>query len=248
MTQSKNDTPKIPTILLYPTSKSAYSIFNSNTWEGESKSIITSCAAQYSLLEYQVTKLPSLIQYSRGICEARFMELNNHWEKSPWDINKGDYLVEVPEFHLHIQAFLATIKTFLDLIVQLISTEGIVNKTVHGFHKKGKQVGGEVLQILETKAKPEKTYTARELFKLIDGQKTAWIDQAVNVRDIMVHPVEGIAQVMFRLEIGQKQGNLKLLKIIQPSLAGVQFDQYSHMTLMQIDNFSKRYVDIMKAT
>jgi hypothetical protein len=247
MTQSKQDTPKTPTILIYSTSKSAYSIFNSNAWEGNSKPIITSCGAQYSLLQYQVTKLPSLIRYSQEICEARFMELKNHWGKSPWDINRGDYLVEVPEFHLHVQSFLATIKTFLDLIVQLISTEGIVAKTVHGFHKKGKQVGGEVLQILETKARPEKSNTAGELFKLIDGQKTAWIDQAVNVRDILVHPVNGLAQVMFRLEIGQKKGELKLLKIIQPSLAGVQFDEYSHMTLMHIDNFSKSYVDIMKA-
>jgi hypothetical protein len=239
---------KIPLIWLDSTSKPAYSIFNSNNWAGNnSKAIITSCAAQYSLLEYQATKLPSLIQYSRKICELRFKELQNQWDKLPWDVNKSDYLVEVPEFHLNIQAYLATIKIFLDLIVQLISSEGIVNTAVQGFHKKGEIIGGKLLNILENNAKQEKSDTARKLLKFIAEQKNVWVDQAVNVRGLLVHPDEGMHQVMFRLDIGYRNGKLKLQRVLQPSLAGMQFDQYAQITLMQVEYFSKNFLELLKA-
>ena len=247
MNSPNKDSYKIPVIVLDNTSKTAYTIFNSNDWEGKSKAIIASCAAQFSLLEYQATKLPSIVQYSRKMCELRFKELHNQWEKSPWDVNKSDYLVEIPEFHLNIQAYLATIKALLDLTAQLISAEGIVNKTVHGFHKKGILVGGELLQILNTKAKPEKAETALKLFKLIDEQKTIWIDRAVDVRDLLVHPEEGLIQIMFKLEIGVSKGNLKLLQVLQPSLAGQQFDEYAQITFIQVVNFSKTFLRIIKA-
>jgi hypothetical protein len=246
MSSPSKDSIKIPTIWLDSTSKSAYSIFNANSWTDNSKAIIMSCAAQYSLLEYQATKISSLVQYSRKICELRFKELYDQWKKSPWDISKGDYLVEIPEFHLNIVAYLATIKVLLDLTAQLISTEGIVDKTIHGFHKKGTQVGGELLQILSTKAKSEKADTASKLFKLIVDQKRIWIDQAVNVRDILVHPEKGLLQVMFRMKVGIIKGNLKLIQILQPTLAGQEFDQYAQMTFMQMENFSKTYLGIIK--
>jgi hypothetical protein len=247
MTSPRNNAYKIPTIMLDNTSKSAYAIFNPNDWIDNSKPIIVSSAAQYSLLEYQATKLPSLAQYSRKICELRFNEIQDQWEKSPWDINKGDYLIEVPEYHLNIQAYLATIKIFLDLIVQLISSEGIVNATVDGFHRKGEVIGGKLLKILENNAKQEKSDAARKLIKFIIEQKNSWIDQAVNVRDLLVHPDEGMAQVMFRLEIVHKNEKLKLHRVWQPSLAGLQFDQYAQITLMQVEYFSKNILEIIQA-
>jgi len=247
MNPPKKDPYQIPTIMLDNASKSAYSIFNPNDWIGNSKSIIVSTAAQYSLLEYQANKLPSLVQHSQKMCELRFRELCDQWEKAPWDVNKCDYLVEVPEFHLNIQAYLATIKVFLDLIVQLISSEGIVNTAIQGFHKKGEVIGGRILNILENNAKQEKSETAHKLLKFIDGQKNSWIDQAVNVRDLLVHPNEGMLQVMFRLEIGQRNGKLKLRQMLQPSLAGLQFDQYAQITLIQVEYFSKNFLEILKA-
>jgi hypothetical protein len=247
MNSHNKDAYKIPVIVLDNTSKTAYMIFNSNDWDGNSKAIISSCAAQFSLLEYQATKLQSLVHRSRKICELRFKELHDQWEKSPWDVKKCDYLVEIPEFHLNIQAYLATIKALLDLTAQLISAKGIVNKTVHGFHKKGTRVGGELLQILNTKAKPEKADTASKLIKLIDEQKTIWIDRAVEVRDILIHPEEGLLQIMFRLEISVKKGELKLLKIKQPSLASQPFAEYAQITFMQVENFSKAFLKIIKA-
>jgi hypothetical protein len=153
MKKSNNDSSKIPIIWEDDTNKSALSIFNANNWNDRSKAIISSCAAQLSLLEYQAEKLPSLVQYSRIICESRFNGLNDEWNKSPWKISECDYIVELPEFHMNVQACLATIKVFLDLIVQLISTEGIVDTVIQGFHKKGDVIGGRVINALENHAK-----------------------------------------------------------------------------------------------
>jgi hypothetical protein len=234
-------------VWLHNTSAPAYFIFDPNDWTGSSKPIVMSCAAQCGLLWYQASKIPALVQNAERLCESRFLKLQRQWEKAPWDIEKPYYLVEVPEFHLYVQAYLATIKTFLDLLVQLISTEGIVDKSIHGFHKKGNQIGGQLLHILKTRARTMKENTAHQLHRLIEEQKTVWIDQAVNIRDVLVHPEEGMSQVMFRLEIGLDNGNLKLLKILQPSVNGQPFDKYTQTTLQHIEHFSKRFLDIMKA-
>jgi hypothetical protein len=174
------------------------------------------------------------------------MELQSHWENSPWDITRGDYLVEIPEFHLNIQSYLATIKTFLDLIVQLISSEGIVNAPIHGFHKDNEIAGGRLISTLKNNARKEKKGTALKLLKFIEEQKTAWIDQAINVRDLLVHPEKGMSQVMFRLAISNTNGKL-IHQVLQPSLADMQFDQYAQITLMQIEYFSKNFLEIIRA-
>jgi hypothetical protein len=44
-----NSLPKTPIIIPHHTSVPAYSIFNPNEWVGDSKPVITSCAAQYNL-------------------------------------------------------------------------------------------------------------------------------------------------------------------------------------------------------
>ncbi len=163
MISPNEDYYKIPIIAVNGTSWSVYSIFNQNDWTGNSKMIIMSCASQYGLLGYQVSKIPSLLQYSKKMCESEFLDLKSQWEKASWNVDKFDYLVEIPEYYLNITAYLETLKTFLDLIVQLISTEGIVNPIIHGFHTKGKIIGGDLLHILENNAKKDKSDTAGKL-------------------------------------------------------------------------------------
>jgi hypothetical protein len=248
MRKQNIDSAKIPIIWVDETNKSAHSIFNANDWSDRSKAIMSSCAAQLSLLEYQAAKLPSIVQYSRKICEVRFKDLKAQWDKSAWNISECDYFVEVPEFHLNIQAFLATIKVFLDLIVQLISSEGIVDTVIQGFHKKGEDIGGRLISILENNAKQGKTVTASKLLMLIGEQKTTWIDQAVGIRDLLVHPNQGMSQIMFRMEIRHKRnGELKLERVIQPLFSGLQLDQYAQITLMSVEGFSKNFLEIIKA-
>ena len=248
MKKSNNDSSKIPIIWVDDTNKSALSIFKANNWNDRSKAIISSCAAQLSLLEYQAAKLPSLVQYSRIICESRFKGFNDEWNKSPWKISECDYIVELPEFHMNVQAYLATIKVFLNLIVQLISTEGIVDTVIQGFHKKGDVIGGRVINALENHAKKDKTVIASKLLKFLAEQKSTWIDKAVSIRDLLVHPNKGMTQVMFKMEIAHKRnGELKLERVIQPLFDELQFDQYAQITLMSVENFSKNYLEIIKA-
>lgn len=56
-----------------------------------------------------------------------------------------------------------------------------------------------------------------------------------------------LVQVMFRLEIEQRNGKLNLRQIIQPSLAGIPFDEYAQTTYMQVEYFSKGFLAILKA-
>jgi hypothetical protein len=79
------------------------------------------------------------------------------------------YFAEIPEVHLFIQVFLNSVKAFLDLIVQLIYTEEIVYKNIHGFHKKGNDPGGEILHIFRTKQTNKKT--AKHILGLIKEHK-----------------------------------------------------------------------------
>jgi len=114
--------------------------------------------------------------------------LQGDWAKATWDLDRCDYLVEIPEFHLCVEAYLSTIKTLLDLLAQLVTTEGIVNKKVHGFHKKRSQVGGELLHVLEAKAYSAKKSIASQLHQQVQEHKAIWIDQVVQLRDNLVHP------------------------------------------------------------
>jgi hypothetical protein len=156
-----------------------------------------------------------------------------------------DYFVEIPEVHLFISVFLNSIKTFLDLIVQLISTEKIVNKKIHGFHKKGKDPGGEILYYLRNKHMNAKV--AELLFKLIAEHKRKWIDDAVKARDSLVHPEMGLIQVMFQLEITTVNSELILRGLKKPSINNIDFDKYAESTYHQLSDFSQSFITLLKS-
>ena len=234
-------------MLLHGDSMPAYSIFNPNEWSGASKPIIQSCAAQYGLLNYGTSQIPLVLNNCEKLCRARFLELQRQWVKAPWDVDSCWYFVEIPEFHLYAQMFLSTIKTFLDLLVQLVTTEGVLNKKVHGFHKKGSQIGGELLHYLDTKALPEKRSVALQLKQLIEEQKGIWINQSIELRDNLVHPEKGLPQVMFSLEIKQINGRLGLVRIVPPTVDGRSFSEYTQETMQRVHDFSERFLQILKA-
>jgi hypothetical protein len=243
MKEEPSNTRKTPVILLDPASVSAFHIFNPNQWSGLSKAIVTSCAAQHGLLNYSVKKLHELFGNAEKICLPKINELKNQWTTSRWPIGKCEYLAEVPEVHLFIQVFLNSIKTFLDLIVQLISTENIVYKKIHGFHKKRKDPGGELLHTLKNKATNNKLTDS--LFKLILEQKGKWIDDAVNARDSLVHPEKGLIQVMFQLEIEPKNSELELTGIRKPSVGTADFNQWADEIFKNLNTFSELFISII---
>ena len=214
---------------------------------GESKPIIMSCAAQCSLLNFEVAHLQDITKIAERICKSRFLELQEQWKRGSWDIDRTNCLVEIPEYHLYIQAYLATLKALLDLLAQLASSEGIVDKRVHGFHKKGNQIGGELLLILQTKAFPQYAEIASKLLRLIKEHKITWIDQVGKLRDNLVHPTKGMPLVMFGLELQVVSDNLRLMRILQPTIDGQYFADYAQKTLGNAEIFSKDFLSILKS-
>ena len=247
MTSVEESAARIRVLMVHKASRAAYPIFNPNDWTDLSKLIVTSCAAQYGLLNYITVRLPLVLSDCEKLCKARFRELQGQWTKAPWDLDKCVYLVETPEFHLQAQAYLATIKVFLDLLAQLITSEGLVNKKVHGFHKKGRQIGGEWLHILDVKAYSAKRDIASQLHQLVEEQKALWIDQAIELRDSLVHPEKGMHQVMFGLETESDKEGLRLIEILHPSIDDQDFGEYAQKTTHHISHFSRRFLNALKA-
>jgi len=176
------------------------------------------------------------------------LDLKDQWEKQgQWRLNRCCYFVEIPEVHLFIQAFLGAVKALLDLLVQLVSTEDIVRTKVHGFHRDGARIGGKVLKILNNNAAASRKPVASRLSRFLEEEKTVWIDEVVRVRDDLVHPDRGMSQVMFALELRSDQGDLKLVRVVQPSVGSEAFDEYAERTLVHVERFSKAFLGLLRS-
>lgn len=239
---------KIPVILIDENTYPAFSLFNPNEWGGESKPIILSCAANYGLLIYSLTRVNDIFERADVLCLPRGNNLKAQWETARWDLSECMYLVDIPEAHLSIHSFLTTVKTLLDVFVQLISSEGIVSKKIHGFHKKGNNIGGKLLHILKHKASITKRQSALRLHELICQHKETWIDQAVNSRDLFIHPEKGLTRVMFGLSLCEHNGKLNIDKIVKPTIDDQDFDIYAEKTLLKVEQFLKKSIEYIKST
>lgn len=238
--------PRIPTICVDRTAAPAHSLFNANEWSQQSKPIILSCAAQYGLLLHALESLSGVFRAGVQTCEARLRDLQLHWRTAPWELERARYLVEVPTVHLYVQAFLATVKTLLDLLAQLTSAQGLVLKKVHGFHKKGQCVGGELLEILTKKAAPGRQEAASELRRYLSEQKEIWIDELIRARDNMAHPQRGIYQVMWELELLVAGGELECRRVVAPHLNDQLFDEYARNTIGHVKLASANILRILR--
>ncbi len=241
---SKTET-KIPVILLHESSAPAFSIFNPNDWGSKSKQIIHLCAINYGLLIYTSNMINNIFENAHVLCSSSLKNIRFQWGKAKWELFKSNYFVDVPQLHLSIHSFLSSVKTFLDVIVQLIGTEGLVSVEIHGFHKKGNSVGGHLLQILNNNAIKINKDKAVLLRDLIVRHKALWIDDAVNNRDLLIHP-EGFSKIMFALVLSEKNGNLNLDEILKPSFGGIAFDKYALNTLSSVETFSREVIKCLK--
>jgi len=236
---------KIPIILLHESSAPAFSIFDPNDWDSKSKPIIHLCAINYGLLIYTSKMINDIFEKANVLCSFSLEIIKFQWGKAKWDLSKSNYFADVPQLHLSIHSFLSSVKTFLDVIAQLIGTEGLVSVKIHGFHKKGNSVGGQLLQILENNATKINKDKAGLLQDLIIKHKGLWIDNAVNNRDLLIHP-EGFSKIMFALVLSEKNGNLNLDEILKPSFDGVSFDKYAINMLSSIEEFSTGFLKCIK--
>jgi hypothetical protein len=91
-----------------------------------------------------------------------------------------------------IEAFFSGMKSLPDLIVQLISTEGIVRNKVHGFHRIGTTYEWKVLKNLKSNISAGREQIAQDIQELIKEQKHLWIDEVINARDQLIYPDRGV--------------------------------------------------------
>jgi hypothetical protein len=238
---------KTPIILCHESTWPGFSIFSPTDWGTKSRPIILSCAANYGLLLFDAKLIERVFNNAQALCQPRFDDLQKQWQAAKWNVASCTYLVDVPEVHLSIHAFLSATKTFLDIFVQLFYSEGVVGNEIHGFHSKGDAVGAKVLSTLENNAKGSKKHIAESINELICEHKKLWIDGVVEARNQLTHPQLGLSRAMFGLDLYEANGELMLGKVLKPSFRGEDFSLYARNTLSRLEAFSVKCMDYLKA-
>ena len=143
-----NNKNRIPIICLAPSSVAAFNIFNPNDWTGENKAIIQSCSTELSVLHYELNSIAKMCSNPEKQCISHFENLKRSWKKPNDTLHKTVCYAQVPEIHVFIKAFFASLKSLLDLVVQLLPAERIINTKLDGFHRKKGNYGATVLNAL----------------------------------------------------------------------------------------------------
>jgi hypothetical protein len=237
---------RIPVVCLAPSAVKGAEIFNPTFWTGTSKGIIQSCWTEYSVLDHCVTQIISIVRDADRHCRKHLQLIQDQWKKENFDINKVIIFCQQPDLHMSIEAFFSGIKTLLDLMVQLLTSEGVVQKAIDGFHRNKNVYGGKVLSVLERNASKDRKETALNIIDLILRNKETWIDQSILVRDQFVHPQKGKHQLMFHIELFKKYSRLKLEKIIPPHIDDVPINQYTQKVLRLSYEFSSEFLSCLK--
>ncbi len=233
---------RVPVICLDESAVPAFQVFNPNDWHGQSRAVIQSCATEFSLLRYSTSRISEMCHAPKDRCQRHFENIRRHCVEPTQILPKVVCYAQVPELHLAIEAFFSSIKSFLDLIVQLVSSEEIVGVKVHGFHKDKGVYGGAVLNMLERNATSRKKEIARALRELIAEHKDRWIDQAISARDALIHPTQGAQQVMFQIQLTLYEGHLVYEDAVPPSVDGQSIEEYSRAQLENTKSFAESFL------
>lgn len=233
---------KIPTILLDSSSASSFNLFNPNQWNNQSRGVIQSCATERSVINFCFERLNNICKNADKYCYYHLETLQQQWKKSHWDLLQGIYFAQVPEIHLLIEAFFSGIKSLLDLLVQLLSTEKIVGVEVDGFHRTGDIYGGRVLNTLESNVKVEKRNIAEVCSTLIKTHKEIWIDNVIQTRDFLIHPMRYVHQLMFEINLAAEDDNLICKSIVPPHIGDIPIYEYAEQQILNIDKFAKTFL------
>jgi hypothetical protein len=147
---------------------------------------------------------------------------------------------------MRIEAFFSGIKTLLDLLVQLLSSEQVVNGQVHGFHRDKSIYGGSVLKALAHNSSSAKKDVAEKAIALLSTHKAEWIDQTIRARDGLIHPGESTHQLMFRLGFTEQGGKLVCTGVIPPTIGSETVDRYAERVFDQAQAFSSAFLGLLK--
>lgn len=239
----RNSEFRIPLILIDSSSVPAFQIFNPNAWEGDSRAVVQSCSTEFSVLQYEAIRIAEMCRSSKDQCQPHFENLKNQWGNSRWDLAKTICYGQVPELHMLIEGFFSGMKSLLDLIVQLLSTENVVACKLDGFHKTKDVYGGVVLNALDNNACSAKKHTANILKELIIEHKRLWIDEVITSRNLLIHPTKGVHQLMFEILVESNDGTLIFKDAVPPFVGEHRIDRYS---AAQIDNIRRFVQEFLK--
>ena len=241
---------KIPVISLAKSSVDAFRLFNPNDWSGISKAIILSCSTELSLLHFEEKLISKLCRYPKKLCKPHFESFQKSWVSPNSSLPKTVCFAQVPELHTSIKALFACFKGLLDLIVQLLSSEGIVNASLNGFHRKDKNgvtiYGATVLNALKNNACAAKKTIAKNIYDLINSHKEKWIDNVIEARDFLIHPQKGTHQVMFEIKLKSVKNTLVYKNAVPPSVESFRVDIYAKNQIKNVENFAKSFLKELK--
>lgn len=238
--------PRIPVICVDPSSVAGAEIFDPNVWTGGSKGVIQSCWSEYSVLHYCVRQLGEMCDGADKLCANYVATMQEQWKLSKVDLEKIACFGQQPDLHIRIEAFFSGIKSLLDLLVQLLSTEKVVANAIDGFHRDQDVYGGRVLNSLRNNAVKERKELAAKVDVLITEHKETWIDGVIAARDQLVHPARGMHQLMLSLEFTQKNDSLIFVRAHPPEIDSKPIHQFAQIVLEQSKRFSLDFLALLK--
>ncbi len=248
MEANRSDESRITVICLSPHSTPAYGIFNPNDWKDDSKAVVQACATECSLLFHAATRIAEICRSPGSACSTYIDSLKEQWNMRPFDLAKTVVFCEIPDLHLAIEGFFSGVKSLLDLLAQLLSTQCIVSTRIDGFHRDGDVFGGRVLKSLRNNVRAENRVVASKLERLINDHKALWIDEVINARDRLIHPDLGARQLMFEVGLRNSQGTLELEDVFPPRVGTETIAIYSHKRLANTYQFSRAFLSAAAQT
>jgi len=246
MTTEAVPTPRIPIVCADPSAVVGAGIFNPNQWSGVSRGIIQSCWTEYSVLHHCVGQLRELCANSASSCRPHIENLQQQWRTARFDLDRIIVYGQAPELHMRIEAFFAGIKTLLDLLSQLLSSEKIVAGIVDGFHRAQDAYGGKVINALDNNAVSNRKTTAVRIRGLIAEHKSLWIDRAIQARDLLIHPEKGMHQLMFQLDFVTNGDTIVCQRMRPPMIGPDSVDDYALSTLTHAESFSLKLLTLLQ--
>lgn len=236
---------RIPFICVDPSTVAGAEIFNPNVWTGSSKGVIQSCWSEYSVLHYCVLQLGEMCDGADKLCANNIATSQEQWKLSKFDLDKITFFGQQPDLHIRIEAFFSGIKSLLDLIVQLLSTEKVVAAAIDGFHRDQDVYGGRVLNSLRNNAMKERKELAAKVDALISENKKSWIDGVIAARDQLVHPVKGMHQLMFSLEFTQNNNSLVFVRAHPPEIDSKPIHHFARDVVEHSMAFSSNFLALL---
>ena len=247
MATSPNPEPRIPVVCVHESSVDSAVIFNLNSWPVATKGVIQSCWTEYSVLHHCAKQLVAMCNEREKACQRHIVTIQQQWSTQKFDLQKVAIYCQHPDLHIHIEAFFSGVKSLLDLLVQVLSTENIVSAKLDGFHRVRNNYGGNVLNALESNVPNTKKEVAAKFHALISKHKEEWIDQTIFARDQLIHPEKGMHQLMFRLEFSEKNGKLACQKINPPAIESESIDEYAQRMLGFAEAFTSSFLELAMA-